>query len=633
MRALAAAVSIIVLVCAGAGPAFGEEPGPVDFTGTSVTVTPRKPGTVTVVNTSGVETTFSVTAYAATPTGAPISLDVQPTTISLAAGKGGSIAVSSPSATVSGSGVLTVAAALDGTSVVETLPVVVTASPAIKPGVTSWKPESIWLGPVDVTDGRGIPLEVDGTCPTKLPGDRDGTAGAKGDDGNGEGADAPPTATRTAVATAATAVISTGSSSTTVEAHCVGDALELDFGPFPEAGTYKGTLAFGDDEVELEVRRAHHWLFAALLGFIGILVAVGQRFWFTNRLRFSEAKRAIATLKAAGTKAQTEFEEVGAGEPWSATTVVPAAGDAVRSLTDEVTAAQGTRSFLRPTATQDGEVELEVTLAKASKARASIDAWPSTGDAFKKLAAARAALDDATAAQAPGLVSWADTHLGGAVTVASLSDADALRTNLVAATEGLGFAKVVGELDRLLSQREPYATGGFDARTAAEARGRLREVERELERATVPSQVGEANVAADLKAVRRLVDRLPEPPPPPRNREIAAKFGGPVTLVPGWVDGLLSPGATARVADRVGAFLGSHWAMTAWTYVALVLAGLAALASGLQAQYVAKPWGLPFDYLTMFLWGYGATTLLTPIIEAAERLVQRPQLPAPPAAS
>jgi hypothetical protein len=607
MRGLAAAAAAVVLFVFGGASAAAEETQVVKFSKDTVTVTPSQSASVVIVNTSTGVADLELAAYVAGSDGTAIIVTLTPNKAEkLAAGQGTTVVIAAPDAKSSGQGIITVRSKIGENVFVDSLPVTVTAGTAIKPGVTTWKPEVFSWGAA--TRGKTIPLESGSTCPPP-PADASGNSGSA--------------STTTTVKPAATAVIATGVHSTRVDAVCEGDHLRLDFGMFPRAGTYKGTLEVGETKVDLEVRRADPWPVAAVLAAIGILIAIVQRLWFANRVRFNEGRRTVKLLKPLANAAQKDFSVAAGDVTWKNYDIRPAANKVMDDLVAKVDEAKGGRSSWL-SGPKDGDVELQAALKGAASARASIEAWPTAAKAVAALAAARADLGDRSR-RAAKLVAWADGVLAGTTKIPpTLTAADSFRNDVATCAAAFGHVKVVVELERALAGLEWYATDPFDRRTFDEARGRVQGASRELERANDPGEVDGAAIAGDLKRARRLIDRLPTPRPP-TNREVAADLTRAVVPVADWVDGLLR--GVNRVERHVSQLLGSYWVFTAWTIVALLLAALAAITSGLQAQYVGKPWGTPFDYLTMLLWGYGTTSVLTPIIEGAERLVQRPALP------
>ena len=88
--------------------------------------------------------------------------------------------------------------------------------------------------------------------------------------------------------------------------------------------------------------------------------------------------------------------------------------------------------------------------------------------------------------------------------------------------------------------------------------------------------------------------------------------------------------------SRVGDIAKTLWSAVSSTREVDLLWLLVAIAiavwSGFALYYVGKPWGRPGDFVILFVWAFGATTILTSVLSALENVAAGPLPLRPPEA-
>lgn len=407
---------------------------------------------------------------------------------------------------------------------------------------------------------------------------------------------------------------------------CTSDnKLQLVADSFPAPGTYKGKIKVGDSEVALEVRRTLSMIWPSLLILLGFLLAL----WSQGRLDQGwrlQQRWWLYRLPKRAKSADDAYVIAAEDAPWEnydlANIVTVDAAAAKR----ELERIRRSRPFMiRRLPWPDGYMQAERDAVR--KQILTMDKlvrdWPGMPAVFAA-ANVRIGKEPYYVVRAPKLIERAlviITAAGDPVTTSELSARCAEASSLPAA---LDVVEDVEALDAYLRrfERKRQDLPLRDRDTLIRAREYERQASAVLRETTDATRV-QGDVGQLVERATRLGSRLPPPGPPEavedehevgeiRKETVGAEFGEILRL-------------PIRGFQRVGAFLrASDLAVGHTTLILLTLA--IGLWSGLVALYNDKAWGVSYaDYIAAFVWGFGAATVIAPVISAAKQLGARPQ--------
>lgn len=376
----------------------------------------------------------------------------------------------------------------------------------------------------------------------------------------------------------------------------------------PAHGTFKGTLDVDGTKLGLEVRYSTLFVWPLLILLAGTVVSLLLHRWVSRReeLRGQERILAVATLVD---DAQRAFQKASQGQPSVRYSITPAATEELaRVLAEAKRLSSGALFRTRDTGWDD-------VLGRADEVEAYLVRWRKLPE---NLATARSALDANPEALAvlPKYSPWVTSMVEGTVGGAALDLAE-VRELLDEAAAVPSVIIVAATFVRANALRSAYQDGEIGS---AELRERAREVANEagaeLRQADRATKLAESGTAARVSELVDLVERLTPAEP------VAAGLQG--------VDGVetpIDPVELAKAREDIdnpeSARSGVNRRRLTGDRLVVGLVSLLALWTGFQL-YLGKPWGTPVDYLGLAAWAYGAPTVLTPLIQALERLSQGP---------
>ncbi len=219
--------------------------------------------------------------------------------------------------------------------------------------------------------------------------------------------------------------------------------------------------------------------------------------------------------------------------------------------------------------------------------------------------------------RAPKLFERALLIIGAAGLPVDVAELAARRAEAAALPSALDVVDAMDLLDGYLTRLEGE-TGSRppqDAETLARARQYQREAAARLlempDATRVPSELGTI-----VDRASRLASRLPRPGALPRDIEQLR------TESVGGAEVLQAPLAAFRRVREI--LQAANLAAGHTTLIVLTLA--VGVWSGLAVLYIGKSWGGSYaDYLAALVWGFGAATVIAPVVSAAKQLGTRPQ--------
>lgn len=583
-------------------------PDPIAFIGDSTTVTGGDPSPVVVINTSTAALSLTVATDVRQDDGSPIALTSNtasdPSIANLQPGKSATFTLTrtDAAATTTGAGFLLVTVTQVGASG----PTAIVKHPLsvgiakLKPAVTSWKLTSELRD--DSVQDRPIPLDSPSNC-----------------EGLVDGKTVPGT-------------LNSGSETVTVTGTCQTKSvngskasLALAFGPIPRVGTYTGDLTVDGTKVSLELRVSRPIILAIILILIGLTLAFIFHFYVANSYRVGRVAAALEHLDSEAQVAQDAFVQASDGNPWHNYSIGVGARRQAAELVERATKSTTNNWWWWLRSSDDVDADLKSATADGATLKGQIASWPAVADELSALADVD--LSPAEQELVTNLWTWRNATLAPEVAARTLEPDEwvKLGTNAAAAAKALGLAKVALELSAAV-ERYDGADDQLetpDLLILFEARAKKREALAELKRAATPDEVAKLEIQADLDAVRRLLDQLP----PVRPAGKAAGYTSANFIaadLPEWVGATLAAAATAPTYTEQTGHLPSPRAIRGWNWALFVIVGFAAIWAGLVGAYFDKAWGTPRDIVTMLLWGFGTTTVLTPVFDALQHLGEGP---------
>ena len=414
------------------------------------------------------------------------------------------------------------------------------------------------------------------------------------------------------------------------------EAAGIRFDGMGPAGEYKGKIDTLPDspggEIDLTLVVKDAWLWALLPLLAGVGVALWRRAYIgAGRASLLLGAREAA-LGPAFEEARAAFSAAAAGKPWAdydTSDAFEAQSKTLRS--DIVVLAQTSFDKLEDgprKAIEERLTALEDHVAALPGLAAALSRLETLLGQVKELGRPEWLVPEGS--DAPAFVVAADRLLKGRK-LASLADFAAT----VAAIEAT--SKLAAEWPALQREAERAAArveavesatlSATDRERVVEARGRLKGAWQQLWEAEDAATIAERELAEAVEeavaSAYRLAGVSPLPEERAEGRRAALREGGETLTLT--VPSVLPPVAAgelgrapvageARVKWLRGAVRrGDGWQM--------LLAGAAAVYTGLEAQYFGHSFGGPWDYVKAFAWGLTATATLDLLAEALRQRV------------
>lgn len=393
---------------------------------------------------------------------------------------------------------------------------------------------------------------------------------------------------------------------------CRDTGLEVAAGPFPSAGTYTGTLAVGDQDVEVEVRRTLAvWcaLIPILLGFV-LAIAVQRRMAGSD----TQLRWWLGRMRGRAADADRAFLEQASNTDWDRYRIEPAVIRQEAELRRRLRRLRkGLPWWLRwlPWSPSGHEPERSAVVDEIHDLDQLISGWPETHRDLR-LAEERLAASPEAGRLAPLLVARL-AQVQAPEGELSVDELMSRRDFLHRLDGALAVVDQLAVLDELLPAVDPPDGDEEWSRLDREVLDRARQMVREA-RAVLLQLPSSGEVQPEIGSLVRRAARLAARLPPTRRDGgmSGATAGGGGVLDPGLV-------LVRSIVEAVG---GRGYAASQSALVLVAL--LVAVATGLGLLYVGRPWGTLADVLAAFVWGFGATTLLSPALELLRGLADRP---------
>jgi hypothetical protein len=248
-------------------------------------------------------------------------------------------------------------------------------------------------------------------------------------------------------------------------------------------------------------------------------------------------------------------------------------------------------------------------------ADATVHGWPDTAAAFAR-AEDRLSQKTWYVVRAPALVTRVNQILNPSTSPIGLGEHEARQAEAATVPTALDAIDQLEELDRALTALEAASEPRpWSDRVTLQ---RARQLERQASSALV--QLGDARqivteVAPLVARATALATRLPRPGEATGFQEEGVNVESAETPSPGIP--FFSLVASAVQAVRTGLSGAGHLLLVALTLVLGVWSGLAVL-------YNDKAWGASWaDYAAALVWGFAATTVITPVLAAVKQLGTR----------
>jgi hypothetical protein len=266
---------------------------------------------------------------------------------------------------------------------------------------------------------------------------------------------------------------------------------------------------------------------------------------------------------------------------------------------------------------------LDSILDEAAKLDQVVQQWPAMADRFGELETRVRAVEqpaqDPPASLAPLLLPAAHSFLaplgGGPMTKQlTIDQARRLVDEVPKTTKALELLPVAAQLHKDLLQLPMPTQELTDREVFAEAHRLDRLIRAEFASAQDAAVLEQANVDELLVRQRSLIWQLP----PPDGGRLASMLEGEAPAPEPPIAVFAAAGRLARAAWS--AVSSTREIDLLWLLVAIATA----VWTGLALYYFDKPWGRPADFLILFLWSFGTTTILTSVLSALENAAAGP---------
>jgi hypothetical protein len=413
-------------------------------------------------------------------------------------------------------------------------------------------------------------------------------------------------------------VLVSGDHTVKITSTCAHSNLQLKASSFPP-GTFKGKLTVAGTSVELEVRRTVALWAPILLIIAGVVLAMISQGRVEQGWR-AQQRLWLRRLPHRAAKADAQYIVAATEMPWENYALEPVIEREVQVDRERSRlVAESLPLLLRLLPWPEGfrATEREVIRKSIAEMDKLVTEWPTVPAVF---AAANTALRAKPyyVTRAPNLLERGLLIVGGAEPPVTVSE---LASRVMEAKDMPAALAVVDDLDKLDQYLD--ALEGDDIQRPpqdTDAMVRARQYEREaaatlaeLANATkIPDEVGRL-----VERGTRLAARLPKPVPAAVEEGIdrikveTASASGVLGLALGFIQ------RVSGSLDAPSFYLGRS------TLIMLDLA--VGVLTGLAALYLGNAWGGSWtEYVAAVIWGYGASTVTSPIVAAVRQLGARP---------
>ena len=452
--------------------------------------------------------------------------------------------------------------------------------------------------------------------------------------GSGDLPDLPLTSPQCGSVSNGTAYLASATGNVKLPYSCLpnseGAEVRFDDSRVEGVGSYTGKLTVGSTDVSLALLRTAHWTWPLLAILIGFLLASAQHAWVNN---YRPLRRTSSRLNLIGEEAwrnQKAFEEAAVAEPFRHYNFSYGATREVQRLQrqiDDLQPAWARRWLLGfvPWAREDDAAAYDAAQKEMSDLFDAVEAWPDMAAQLKELQTTVHAVAPYVALS-PGLVARAKEILrpkakkAGQVEL-EFAESKKLIGEVTDTTVALKLLPVAKELEQRLDEVQPgQETPRSDVPVFFAAQRKWRQAVAEMQEAKSAEALKTAGVDQLLTQSRRMVLQLTVPPTGQRNVPQSVGAGDvPSATGVGLLSALVAlfpkvsgtPSTTTASIRPVDAI---------WLLVAVAIAAW----TGLAALYVGKAWGSWGDFFTMFVWAFGTTAVLTPVLAGLQNLVAGP---------
>lgn len=425
-----------------------------------------------------------------------------------------------------------------------------------------------------------------------------------------------------------TATLADGEHTVTLTPGCDPDKtslVKLRASGIPQVGDYKGTLPIGGQNVSIELQRGLGPLWPIVMIVIGLGLAVVVQ-GITDRGWIRQQRGWIRRMGPLAVRAGKAFETAGAqGHPWAAYDIASYADNRAQAAGADIEQVITSRpKLLRHLpwpvgyqATRRADITNRLVDLDAL-----IAGWASTAAVFATVQRALTGAGSAAAATAPELTRRVKALLAAeepdlAVAAAQIGSASAA---LALVERVRGQARELHDLNAKSdylspSDQELLGTAWQQHRVAAAALAEV--VEPDDAMARVAPLVSAA--AVSIAALPRAADvTAPDATvayagPPLSSGRVIQQTG----VIGQLAFNVLSPVRAARtfITEAMG---------PATNLLLFVFNLTVAVWTGLVFLYLGKTWGTGVDFVTAVAWGFGASTVLTPLLNVIQSLATRP---------
>jgi hypothetical protein len=372
----------------------------------------------------------------------------------------------------------------------------------------------------------------------------------------------------------------------------------------PPVGNYSGQFVTSYGSLEVSARRSTLWVLPALWALVGLAVAAWRSWWIDKRRNVVRHEERLDGVLRLADRSQDAFRGATAGRPWTAYDVRPAVLQWRRS--------SGQR--LRDPDADQSKV-FEELRKSAGELAALLARWESTVPAaFQRLPANESGYASEASEYLPQLQSRLVAARSGRRPLATVEELAGLVEDVTGYEASvLTTARRLARVQTLVNEN-PTFEDAHDQELWKETRQGIRGVVVAAKK--VNGVKGLAPIITKLEALEAELDKLPG-----RHRDLVAKpMAGMAEEEPASPDDEFAASLERAFGRRV-----HRWAAD---LLAFVLAAIVAISTALAQLYIGKAWGTWLDQLTIFIWAFGATALLSDVLQALLRILERQPTPA-----
>lgn len=418
------------------------------------------------------------------------------------------------------------------------------------------------------------------------------------------------------------AVVIANDSSVEVTSECQADGdLQLKVTGLTELGTYKGALEIGTKTVTVQIRHTLLWWWAAGAIAVGLLIALWTQGMADHGWTFQQPSW-LRKLEKRAQETDFAYDEKSSGFPWEAYRITPASlaeSSRLKAKLDGIVKSRPRLARWLPWPEDFMKRERADLRDGIAKLAEFVEAWPEMPQVFAKVSNSLHSAPERYGRLAPKFALRTTELLVGKPDL-SFDELSARRDEATAASEvfltvdQLDLVKAfLAEFDRPDAVELPDPG---DRETIGRARRLVRQAEASLRELGDATKIT-SEVAPVVQKAARIASQLP------------------IRVVV-----LTAPPLREGVAQETAAepnilnlpLLAAHWFSRTFSAHRFALGQLSLIAvtamigiwSGLALLYVDKAWGTFADFASAVAWGFAATTVVTPIVNAIRQLGARP---------